>query len=123
MAATAKADYQPQCAALTADGKQCRNSARGASKYCASHKGYQPPAGKRAPHPGRGASKSSPSHKGYQPPAGKGLAQRIEGDAWSATDRLTDRQSARQADPRPKVRRAEDTPLAVRSKAKGAGGK
>src|ERR1041385_3629511 len=98
MAATAKADYQPQCAALTADGKQCRNSARRASKYCA-------------------------SHKGYQPTAGKGLSQRIEGDAWSATDRLTDRQSARQADTRPKVRKAEDTPLAVRSKAKGAGGK
>jgi hypothetical protein len=84
-------DYNPQCAALTADGKQCRNSARGASKYCA-------------------------SHKGYQPPARKGLAQRIEGDSWSATDKLTDRQSARNADTRPKVRKAEDTPLAVRGK-------
>jgi len=92
-AAAGKADeYNPQCAALTADGKQCRNSARGASKYCA-------------------------SHKGYQPPARKGLAQRIEGDAWSATDKLTDRQSARNADTRPKVRKAEDTPLAVRGKA------
>jgi hypothetical protein len=87
------ADHQPQCAALTADGRQCRNSARGTSKYCASHKGYQPP--------GR-----------------KGLAQRIEGDSWSADDALTDRQSARGADTRPRVRKAEDTPLAVRSKAK-----
>jgi uncharacterized membrane protein len=90
------ADHQPQCAALTADGRQCRNSSRGASRYCA-------------------------SHKGYQPPAGKGLAQRIEGTAWSATDRLSDRQSARNADTKPKVRKAEDTPLAVRSKGKAAG--
>src|ERR1041385_7525023 len=95
MAAAGKPGYHPQCAALTADGKQCRNSARGTSKYCA-------------------------SHKGYQPPATKGLAKRIEGDSWSATDKLTDRQSARSADTKPKVRRAEDTPLAVRSKAKGA---
>lgn len=35
--------YRPQCAALTEHGKQCRNSARAGSKYCASHKGYQPP--------------------------------------------------------------------------------
>lgn len=91
-----KADgYQPQCAALTADGKQCRNSARGTSKYCA-------------------------SHKGYQPPALKGLAQRVEGDSWSATDKRTDSQSKRIADTRPKVRKAEDTPLSVRSKAKAA---
>jgi hypothetical protein len=34
---------RPQCSALTEDGKQCRNSAREASKYCASHFGYQPP--------------------------------------------------------------------------------
>ena len=34
---------QPQCAALTAGGDQCKNSARGGSKYCGSHKGYQPP--------------------------------------------------------------------------------
>lgn len=33
-------DYQPQCLALTGQGKQCRNSARKGSKYCASHKGY-----------------------------------------------------------------------------------
>ena len=89
------ADYQPQCAALTADGSQCRNSARGTSKYCA-------------------------SHKGYQPPASKGLAKRIEGDSWSANDKLTDRQSRRNADTKPAVRKAEDTPLAVRGKAKRA---
>lgn len=35
---------QPQCAALNAAGKQCANSARQGSKYCGSHKGYQPPA-------------------------------------------------------------------------------
>jgi hypothetical protein len=34
---------RPQCSALTEDGKQCRNSARSDSKYCASHFGYQPP--------------------------------------------------------------------------------
>lgn len=36
--------YRPQCSALTEDGKQCRNSAREGSKYCAPHFGYQPPA-------------------------------------------------------------------------------
>ncbi len=36
--------YRPQCAGLTEEGHQCRNSARGGSKYCASHFGYQPPA-------------------------------------------------------------------------------
>lgn len=35
--------YRPQCAALTEEGHQCRNSAREASKYCSSHFGYQPP--------------------------------------------------------------------------------
>jgi hypothetical protein len=34
---------RPQCSALTEDDKQCRNSARAESKYCASHFGYQPP--------------------------------------------------------------------------------
>ena len=33
---------RPQCGALTEDGKQCRNSSRHDSKYCASHFGYQP---------------------------------------------------------------------------------
>jgi hypothetical protein len=89
----AKADYKPQCAALTGDGAQCRNSSRGSSKYCA-------------------------SHKGYQPPALKGLAQRVEGKSWSATDKRTDRQSRELADTRPAVRKAADTPLAVRGKAK-----
>jgi hypothetical protein len=35
--------YRPQCAALTDEGHQCRNSARHDSKYCISHFGYQPP--------------------------------------------------------------------------------
>jgi hypothetical protein len=39
---TATKTYQAQCGALTADGKQCRNSSRDGSKY-ASHFGYQPP--------------------------------------------------------------------------------
>ncbi|HJQ93293.1 MAG TPA: hypothetical protein VJ874_03285, partial [Candidatus Thermoplasmatota archaeon] len=86
-----KDGYKPQCGALTGDGKQCRNSARGASKYCA-------------------------SHKGYQPPALNGLAQRVEGDKWSATDRRTDRQSKKIADTRPAVAKAADTALAVRGK-------
>lgn len=89
----AASGYRPQCVALTADGKQCRNSARGTSKYCA-------------------------PHKGYQPPALKGLAQRIEGDSWSATDKRTDRQSRSIADTRPAVGKASDTPLAVRGKRK-----
>jgi hypothetical protein len=38
--------YQPQCGALSAAGNQCRNSARTGSKYCGSHKGYQPPTAK-----------------------------------------------------------------------------
>ena len=46
--ATASTDgYRPQCTALTSDGSQCRNSARGGSKYCGSHKGYQPPGAKQ----------------------------------------------------------------------------
>jgi len=39
-----EAAYRPQCAALTGEGHQCRNSARASSRYCASHFGYQPPA-------------------------------------------------------------------------------
>ena len=41
--AAAEPGYRPQCSALTEEGKQCRNSAREGSKYCASHFGYQPP--------------------------------------------------------------------------------
>lgn len=37
-----EAKPMPQCSAITEDGKQCRNSARHESKYCASHFGYQP---------------------------------------------------------------------------------
>jgi hypothetical protein len=87
--ATAADAYRPQCSALTDDGAQCRNSARGGSKYCA-------------------------SHKGYQPPTAKGLAQRIEGDAWDPSDDLTDRQSVATADTRPRVRKAKDTTVKVR---------
>jgi len=82
-------DYQPQCGALTDDGAQCRNSARSGSRYCA-------------------------SHKGYQPPTAKGLAQRIEGDAWDPDDAITDRQSVATADTRPRVRGAKDTRVKVR---------
>lgn len=82
-------DYQPQCAALTADGAQCRNSSRDGSRYCI-------------------------SHFGYQPPTTKGLAQRIEGDAWDPGDSLTDRDSVRSVDTRPAVSKARDTRLKVR---------
>lgn len=37
-----KDDYRPQCSAVTEEGMQCRNSARGGSKYCSSHFGFQP---------------------------------------------------------------------------------
>ncbi len=43
-AAAPAAELQPQCAALTAAGDQCKNSSRDGSKYCGSHKGYRPPA-------------------------------------------------------------------------------
>ncbi len=36
-------ELRPQCAALSASGDQCKNSAREGSKYCGSHKGYRPP--------------------------------------------------------------------------------
>jgi hypothetical protein len=88
-------DYQPQCAALTEDGSQCRNSARGTSKYCA-------------------------SHKGYQPPTAKGLAKRIEGDDWSDEDKTTDRQSVKRADTKPAVSKAPDTRIKVRKAPKKA---
>ncbi len=42
-AKTAEVDLQPQCAALTGAGAQCKRSARHSSKYCGSHKGYRPP--------------------------------------------------------------------------------
>lgn len=83
------ADYQPQCSALTDDGAQCRNSARHGSRYCS-------------------------SHKGYQPPTAKGLAQRIEGDGWDPSDGLTDRASVAAADTKPRVRKAKDTRVKVR---------
>jgi hypothetical protein len=94
--ATPDADYQPQCSALTDDGAQCRNSARHGSRYCS-------------------------SHKGYQPPTAKGLAQRIEGTAWDPDDDLTDRQSVATADTRPRVRKAKDTKVKVRKVAKRGG--
>lgn len=94
--AGAHSDYKPQCAALTEDGQQCRNSARGVSRYCA-------------------------SHKGYQPPTAKGLAQRIEGESWDADDKRTDRKSVASADTRPVVRKADDTHLKVRKAPKKAG--
>jgi hypothetical protein len=90
-------ELQPQCSALTADGAQCRNSARHGSQYCI-------------------------SHKGWQPATAKGLAQRIEGDAWDPNDRLTDRQSVATADTLPRVKGAKDTKVKVRKAArKGRG--
>lgn len=37
-----EADLNPQCLALTKAGTRCKNPARKGSKYCSSHKGYQP---------------------------------------------------------------------------------
>lgn len=94
-AGSAAADLQPQCMALTEDGAQCRNSARGESKYCS-------------------------SHKGYQPPTAKGIAQRVEGEAWDPNDHVTDHATVRGANTRPKVRKAKDTKVAVRKAPKKA---
>ena len=87
--AAKEAGYQPQCSAITEDGKQCRNSARGESKYCA-------------------------SHFGYQPKTLKGSAKRIEGESWSDDDKRTDRQTVTEADTRARVKGAPDTKPAVR---------
>jgi hypothetical protein len=94
----AAGELQPQCMALTEDGAQCRNSARGDSKYCS-------------------------SHKGYQPPTAKGIAQRVEGEAWDPSDDQTDHATVRAANTRPKVRKAKDTKVAVRKASKKAGRK
>jgi len=40
--AASEPEYRPQCAAVTKDGKQCRNSAKAGSKYCGSHQGHRP---------------------------------------------------------------------------------
>lgn len=36
-------EYEPQCQAITPEGRQCRNSSRHNSKYCASHRNYTAP--------------------------------------------------------------------------------
>lgn len=41
-AAGANGDGEGRCLALTKAGVRCRNNAREGSKYCSSHKGYQP---------------------------------------------------------------------------------
>lgn len=38
MAAKAKAAKKARCAAKTKEGKKCKNTATGKSKFCASHK-------------------------------------------------------------------------------------
>lgn len=81
--------YRPQCSAVTADGAQCRNSARVGSKYCG-------------------------PHFGYQPPTTTGLAKRIEGEDWSDEDDQTDTQTVREADTKARVRKAKDTKPSVR---------
>ncbi len=37
-----ESEYQPQCAAVTKGGVQCRNSAKDGSRHCGSHQGYKP---------------------------------------------------------------------------------
>lgn len=81
--------YRPQCAAVTADGAQCRNSAREGSKYCA-------------------------PHFGYQPKTEKGLAKHIEGATWSDEDAQTDAATVAEADIKAAVRGAPDMAPSVR---------
>ena len=85
----AEHEYRPQCSAVTADGAQCRNSARQGSKYCA-------------------------PHFGYQPPTTTGLAKRIEGEDWSDEDKQTDAGTVRDADTKAAVKKAKDTKPSVR---------
>lgn len=81
--------YRPQCSAITEDGKQCRNSAREGSKYCA-------------------------PHFGYQPRTLKGSARHIEGDDWDEDDDQTDSATVREADTKARVKGAKDTKPSVR---------
>lgn len=39
--ATPEQVFQPQCAALTRDGLQCRNSSKTGTRYCGSHQAYE----------------------------------------------------------------------------------
>ncbi|MHB1261515.1 MAG: hypothetical protein ACYC2H_07345 [Thermoplasmatota archaeon] len=87
---SASDEYRPQCSALTEGGKQCRNSAREGSKYCA-------------------------PHFGYQPKTLKGSARHIEGEDWDPEDKLTDSASVRRSDTKAKVPGAKDTKPAVRN--------
>lgn len=87
--ASAADEYRPQCSAITEDGKQCRNSAREGSKYCA-------------------------PHFGYQPKTLKGSAKHIEGDDWDEHDDQTDSATVREADTKARVKGAKDTKPAVR---------
>jgi hypothetical protein len=88
-ASAAADEYRPQCSALTEEGKQCRNSAREGSKYCA-------------------------PHFGYQPKTVRGAAQHIEGDDWDPNDKLTDAQSVKKADIKARVPGAKDTKPSIR---------
>ncbi|HJQ92801.1 MAG TPA: hypothetical protein VJ874_00790 [Candidatus Thermoplasmatota archaeon] len=82
-------EYRPQCSAITEDGKQCRNSAREGSKYCA-------------------------PHFGYQPKTLKGSARHIEGDDWDEHDDQTDSATVHEADTKARVKGAKDTKPSVR---------
>ncbi len=42
--AVVEEEYQPQCAAITRDGMQCRNSCKDRSEYCGAHQTYAPKA-------------------------------------------------------------------------------
>lgn len=86
---------QPQCAALTAAGGQCANSARSGSKYCASHKGYQPPARGKA----RGTN-TKPATKGAKDTAASG--RRPAGVKQCAAKTAAGTQCKRDANPRGK---------------------
>ncbi len=129
--------YRPQCAALTEDDAQCQNSARTGSKYCASHKGYQPPTAKgfvlrsdtaskvaaRDTKPAFAGDLVRMTEKGSQCQAltasGGQCRNTVVAGAPYCVKHKGYRQPAPAAvvaakDTRPRVRKAADTPLSVR---------
>ncbi|HLF16759.1 MAG TPA: hypothetical protein VI796_04930 [Candidatus Thermoplasmatota archaeon] len=129
--------YRPQCAALTEDGEQCRSSARSDSRYCISHKGYQPPTAKgivmradtaskvaaRDTKPGFAGDMVNMTEKGSQCQAltASGSQCRntvIAGSQYCVSHKgyraPTPAAVVRGKDTKPRVRKAKDTVIAVR---------
>lgn len=120
--------YQPQCEAVTHDGKQCRNSARKGAKYCGSHKGYRPQSLDRV----LATKDTLPAHKkakdtlpGSAKATGQGTAQCIALTAAGKQCRNSSRDGSKycgshkgyrgktaiekQMDTKPRVKKAKDT--------------